>query len=183
MPYFNRLTDIVTCNLTAILDGAADPAAVLTEVISEIREGIAGAERCVSTAARNIARIESEIAEQRRSLTGWIDDAKQQLESGQEDKARQSLFRKREVADLISALEEQLRAAAATRDHLTTTLHALQARLVDAQRRLANLQTRTRTTDPATEPVSAQVEAAPDDVRRQEIEAELDELRQSLRGR
>ena len=179
MPYFNRLTDIVTCNLTAILEESADPAAALAEVIGEIREGIAGAERCVVTAARNTSRIETEIAEQRQSLSGWIDDAKRQLESGQEDRARQSLFRKREVADLISALEEQRRAATATRDHLTTTLNALQARLVDAQRRLANLQSAPRSTSndaPA-------VDVVPDDFRCREVEAELDELRKALRDR
>lgn len=181
MPHFNRLTDIVTCNLTAILQDAADPAAVLTEVIAEIREGIAGAERCVATAARNTTRIEAEIDEQRQALAMWSGDARRQLEAGQEDKARQALFRKREVTDLISALEEQHRAAAATRDHLTTTLNALQARLVDAQRRLANLQSAARLS-PELEAASAPAEAEGDDLRCREVEAELDELRKSLRN-
>ena len=183
MPHFNRLTDIVTCNLTAILEGADDPAAVLNEVIGEIREGIAGAERCVTTAARNTSRIESEINEQRQALDGWINDARKQLESGQDDRARQSLFRKREVADLISALEEQYRAAAATRDHLTTTLHALQARLVDAQRRLGDLKKTPRAAAQAGGEDTPVTEVAPDDLRCREIETELEELRKSMRNR
>jgi phage shock protein A len=183
MPHFNRLTDIVTCNLTAILEDAADPAVVLNEVIGEIREGIAGAERCVTTASRNASRIESEINEQRQALDGWIGEARKQLESGQDDRARQSLFRKREVADLISALEEQHRAATATRDHLTTTLNALQARLVDAQRRLGDLHAVPRAAAQIEDADSPAIEAATDDLRRREIETELEELRKSMRGR
>lgn len=182
MPYFSRLTDIVTCNLTALLDEAADPAAALAEIISEIKEGIAGAERCVATASRNAARIESEIAEQRQSLSAWTDEARNQLAAGEEDRARQSLFRKREVADLISALEEQHRAAGATKDHLTTTLNALQARLVDAQRRLANLHVASRN-DQAPSAAAPLPESAPDDSRTREIEAELEELRRTVHGR
>lgn len=183
MPYFNRLTDIVTCNLTAILDGSSDPEAALTEIIQEMKEGIAGAERCVATATRNMTRLEAEISEQRMELAGWMESARKQLEAGEEDRARQSLFRKREVADLIIALEEQHRAAAATRDHLQTTLNALQARLVDAQRRLSNLHA------PASPPASRAAEktATPellsDDPRRKEVEDELNELRQLLRPR
>lgn len=182
MAFFNRLTDIVTCNLTTILADAADPAAALSEIVREIREGIAGAERCVATASRNMTRVESEIAEQKLELVRWGDDARRHLEAGHDDQARQSLFRKREVADLMAALEEQHRAATATRDHLLTTLNALQARLVDAQRRLANLQT----------PVAAKQmphgvpEQSPDygtdENRRNQVERELEELRKSLSG-
>ena len=180
MPHFNRLTDIVTCNLTALLDGVADPAAVLTEIISEMKEGIAGADRCVTTAARNMKRIESEIAEQKQELARWMDEARQQLEAGEDDRARQSLFRKREVADLITALDEQHRAATATRDHLLTTLNALQARLVDAQRRLTQLHTPGPSTA-VTSPSLADTDLPSTDDRRQAVEAELEELRQAMR--
>ena len=40
-----------------------------------------------------------------------------------------------EVENLIAGLEQQQHAAVSTRDHLKTTLHALEARLSDAQRR------------------------------------------------
>jgi phage shock protein A len=87
------------------------------------------------------------------------------------------------VADLISALEEQYRAAAATRDHLTTTLHALQARLVDAQRRLGDLKKTPRAAAQAGGEDTPVTEVAPDDLRCREIETELEELRKSMRNR
>ncbi len=180
MPHFNRLTDIVTCNLTALLDGVADPGAVLSEIIGEMKEGIAGAERCVATAARNMARIESEIIEQKQELERWMDAARVQLESGEEDRARQSLFRKREVADLITALDEQHQAATATRDHLQTTLNALQARLIDAQRRLGQQQA-SGPPQAARTPSQSESEFPSTDSRRQAVEADLEELRRLLK--
>ena len=135
MPYFSRLTEIVTCNLTALLDGAVDREATLEEVIQEMREGITGAQRSVRTAGNNVARIECEISEQLIQTGEWMSKAREALEHDREDLARQALSRKKEVENLIAGLEQQLHAAVSTRDHLKTTLHALEARLSDAQRR------------------------------------------------
>ena len=35
MPHFSRLTDIITCNLTVILNESSDPAITLREIIDE----------------------------------------------------------------------------------------------------------------------------------------------------
>lgn len=59
MSYFSRLSDIVTCNLSALLVDSDDPVATLTEIINEMQQGISGARRSVSTARDNVARIES----------------------------------------------------------------------------------------------------------------------------
>jgi len=135
MPYFSRLTEIVTCNLTALLDGAEDREATLEEIIGEMQEGITGAKRSVRTAGNNVARIECEISEQLIQTGEWMSKARESLEQGRDDLARQALSRKKEVENLIAGLEQQLHAAVSTRDHLKTTLHALEARLADAQRR------------------------------------------------
>lgn len=135
MPYFSRLTEIVTCNLTALLDGAADRDATLEEIIGEMQEGISGAQRSVRTAGNNVIEVECEISEQLIQSGEWMSKARQALENNREDLARQALSRKKEVENLIAGLEQQLHAAVSTRDHLKITLHALEARLADAQRR------------------------------------------------
>ena len=135
MPYFSRLTEIVTCNLTALLDGAEDRQATLEEIIKEIHEGNTGAKRSVRTAESNVTRIECEISEQLIQSGEWITKARDFLSKDREDLARNALSRKKEVENLIAGLEQQLSAAVSTRDHLKTTLHALEARLADAQRR------------------------------------------------
>ncbi len=135
MPYFSRLTEIVTCNLTALLDGAVDREATLEEIIGEMQEGISGAQRSVRTAGNKVAEIECQLSEQLIQGGECMSRARQALENDREDLARQALSQKKEVENLIAGLEQQLHAAVSTRDHLKTTLHALEARLADAQRR------------------------------------------------
>ena len=175
MPYFSRLTEIVTCNLTSLLDGAVDRDAALEEIIREMQEGISGAQRSVRTAGNNVAKVECEISEQLIQTGEWMSKARQALENDREDLARQALSRKKEVENLIAGLEQQLHAAVSTRDHLKTTLHALEARLSDAQRR--------RTSVPADAPTMVYSEETILVASHENgVEEELDALRRELRG-
>ena len=175
MPYFSRLTEIVTCNLTALLDGAEDRQATLEEIIKEIQDGVTGAKRSVRTAENNVTRIECEISEQLIQSGEWMTKARDFLEKDREDLARNALSRKKEVENLIAGLEQQLNAAVSTRDHLKTTLHALEARLADAQRR--------RTTAPAGETeLPYREETILIASHTESIEAELAALRREVRG-
>ncbi|QDT57417.1 Phage shock protein A [Caulifigura coniformis] len=139
MPYFSRLTDIVTCNLTLLLKESENPQEALEQIIREMKDGVAGAHRSAATAARNLEKIEAEIAEQKSQIDGWMTRAKAHLERNDENQARLALMRKKEVEALIAGLEQQRGAAAATCRHLQTTQAALEARLHDAERRRAGL--------------------------------------------
>ena len=179
MPYFSRLTDIVTCNLTVLLQHSDDPSSALNEIILEMREGLAGADRSTRTAVANIQRLETELAEQRAQVDVWTELAKTRLGAGDENGARQALLRKRELEDLIAALEDQLRAAVATHDHLRKTFHALQARLSDAQRRLAAVENGESAAETSDEAAALPIDDSNDDVI-QAIESELEGLRREL---
>lgn len=181
MTYFSRLTDIVTCNLSSILADAEDPQAALQEIIFEMKEGVAGAERSVNTANMQVSRIEIEIGEQRTNVDAWMKSAQDALANQNEALARQSLERKHEVEDLIAGLEQQLEAAISTRDHLRTMLNALQARMADAIRR-------GRQADLDAESSTAIMEeseptALSSDDRQSRIEAELNALRKQMESR
>ncbi len=63
-----------------------------------------------------------------------------------------ALLRKREVGDLVAGLEQQLTASLATRDHLQTTLRAIEARRAEAQRLATQLRTGAPIPPPKTPP-------------------------------
>lgn len=174
MPYFSRLTDIVTCNLSALLEECEDPAVVLRDVIHEMQEGLAAAERSVRTSRANEERIRNEIKEHETEASRWLKLAKDSIQSGSDAEARNALMRKREVEDLIKGLDQQLASAEGTREHLTTTWHALTARMSDAQRRLAEL-----TGEPAPAEPTLPPELIDDEITR-EIDAELDALKSEI---
>ncbi|MEW4486845.1 PspA/IM30 family protein [Thalassoglobus sp. JC818] len=182
MPYFSRLTDIVTCNLTSILEHADDKEAVLKEIIFEMTEGLAGAERSVGTASTNVSRLEVEIGEQRQQAEQWVLEAQNALASGNENQARSALERKHEVEDLIAGLEQQLAAAVSTRDHLKTILNALQARLADGRRRLRSLDSETQEADVASS-TGADPETPAVAEKKSKVDAELEALRKQMQAK
>lgn len=173
MPFFSRLTDIVTCNLSSLLSRSEDPEAALEEIIREMQEGLAGAQRCTRTACDNVGRLETEIGSQHQEAQRWLTEAREALSRGAEEQARSLLLRKHEVEDLIAGLEQQLHAAISTRDHLRTTQHALEARLAEARRRRCAAEHAETRSDAA-------VEEQADRVSR--VDAELAELRRQLEG-
>lgn len=139
MTYFSRLTDIVTCNLSQLLDQAEDPRRAIVEIIREMQEGVRGAQRSADTASASEQRLREEIESHQSQVELWTGKAKEQLQSGSENDARQSLLRKREVEDLIAGLSQQHKAAIAMQTHLATMQRALQARLSEALRRQESL--------------------------------------------
>ncbi len=139
MSYFSRLTDIVTCNLTHLLEQAEDPQAAILEIIQEMQEGLTGAQRSVNTARHSEDHLREQIDSHRSQIDVWMTKVKEQLQAGADADARQSLLRKREVEDLIAGLAQQHDAAIKYREHLSTMQKALEARLAEAIRRRESL--------------------------------------------
>lgn len=179
MSYFSRLTDIVTCNLSKLLAEAKDPKTAIAEIITEMREGLSGAQRSVNTAAASGDRLKKEIDEHRMQVQMWTDKAKEQLLGGAESDARQCLLRKREVEDLIAGLAQQHKAAIATQEHLVTMQRALEARLLDALRRQTELGGPIESA-PSNVPDYLSEPRASGDARHREVDAELEALKQQL---
>ena len=182
MSYFSRLSDIVSCKLDDLLTEAGDPAAAMARIVSEIEEGLAGARRSVAAAASAEQRLQGELADRGTQVTYWGDKARAELAAGHEESARQALFRKRESDDLLAGLRQQLAAATSTREHLSTTLRAIEARLAEARRRQDDLIATgklVRTGMPLEiGPVS--VSTPYDRSRMEQVEADLEALRREL---
>ena len=176
MTYFSRLTDIVTCSLTDLLKEADDPVVAIDEILLEMEEGLAGARRSVNTAAKNAERLRGEVEAHRSQAATWMESAKQAVSGGREDEARIALTRKQELEDVAAGLEQEYAAAVATREHLETTLRALQGRLSDARRKRADLTGDTAPPEPSS-PYAAQETA---DNRSRSVEDELAALKREL---
>ena len=108
MPHFSRLTDIITCSLTEILEEAEDQQQTLREVLDEMEEGLASARRVARTSAANRDRLQKEIEAHTAQVGGWVEKAKSSLRAGDETGARMALTRKVEVEDLIEGLKPEL---------------------------------------------------------------------------
>ncbi len=185
MSFFSRLSDIVSIKLEDLIAEQVDPAAAMTRIVSEIEEGLAGAKRSVAAAGASEERLKAELEERRKQAAWWGNKAREELASEHEEAARQALMRKRETEDLRAGLEQQLAAATSTREHLSTTMRAIEARLAEARRRQFELEN-SAAAPPTRKSASAQAESAAayvgDRARAAQIEADLEALRREIRG-
>ena len=183
MPYFSRLTDIVTCNLTGLLESESDPIAAIGGIIAEMNDGVNGANRSLATALRNEQRIQSELDDHDAQAEVWTQRAKDSLVGGDEDDARDALMRKGEHLDLVAVLSREHREAVGTVEHLRTTLRALEARLADARRKQAELTSDAAVADTPAAGRTANpsvADASSARARSSQIEAELAALKKQL---
>ena len=139
MPHFSRLTDIVTCSLTEILDESDDPQLTLREVIEEMEEGLTSARRVARTSAANRDRLQLDIDGHTTQMAEWIDKAKAELTAGNESAAREALTRKVEIEDLVDGLKPELEASESNYNNMLRIQKALEARHAEAIRRLSEL--------------------------------------------
>ncbi len=180
MSYFSRLTDIVTCNLSALLAEAEDPRAAIEQVLREMDEGLAGARRSVATATNNEDRLSAEIQEHQFQAGEWATKARDSLLEQREADARLCLLRKREVEDLVAGLQQQHQSAVATREHLSTMQRALEARMAEALRKRAALCGEDVAIDSRPAAVADASSFGVD--RHSQVDAELEALKRELSG-
>lgn len=183
MSFFSRLSDIVSCKLDDLIAEQLDPPAAMARIVSEIEEGLAGARRSVAAAGKSEERLKAELEERRGQAAWWGDKAREELSQDHEDAARQALMRKKETEDLEAGIEQQLAAACSTREHLSTTMRAIEARLAEAQRRQQELQfpQHRPPEQPAGSPRGSSPPPTVDRTRAAQIEAELEALRRELK--
>jgi len=186
MSFFSRLSDIVSCRLDDLIAEQAEPGAAIARIIAEIEEGLGGAKRSVTAAGKSEERLQAELEERRQQAQSWANVARQELAAGHDDAARQALSRKREIEDLQAGIEQQLAAATSTREHLSTTMRAIEARLAEARRRQHEMQSPEFTPAQVSKAKAAAPQAtstAPtiDRTRAAQIEAELEALRRELK--
>ncbi|MCY2968343.1 MAG: PspA/IM30 family protein [Planctomycetota bacterium] len=134
MTYYGRLSDIVSYRIDDLLEQSPDRTTAIARIIAEIEEGLAGAKRSVGGAEKSLEKLRAELAERQAQAEDWGQIARKELTAGNEEAARQALFRKRETADLAAGIEQQVAAAVSTHSHLTTILRAVEARLAEARR-------------------------------------------------
>lgn len=174
MPFFSRLTDIVTCCLTEMLAEAEDPRLMLEEIIREMEEGLAGAQRSVQTSQRSEERLRQELQESQEQVQHWEKQALADLKGGDENSARMALYRKKEAQDLTAGLRQQVQVAVSTSESLMTTYRALEARLAEARRRLDQLGGNVGNSN------TDALEATARQLRGREVEDELAELKRRM---
>jgi phage shock protein A len=147
MGLFQRISDIITANLSDYADRFEDPEKMLRQAIREMEQSIAEATRETAKILANEKLLAKQLAEHKRQADEWGRKAENAVSSGDDGLARKALSRKQEHRKLADAIEVEYKAAQDTARTLKVQLEGMQAKLQEANRNLATLSARMRAAD------------------------------------
>jgi len=147
MGVFQRISDIISANLNELTEQFEDPERMLGQAIREMEDSIAEVTQQTARAMANQKMLTRELNRNKAQADVWQGRAEKAVRSGDDDMARKALARKREHANVVQALEDQLDSAGEATETLKRQLAGMKAKLAEAKRNLATLSARKRAAD------------------------------------
>jgi len=141
---FKRINDVVTANISDLIDRVEDPEKMIKQIIREMEENLGRAKDGVVDAIASEKKLQQDVDSHRSSSAEWQEKARTALQSGDEELARSALVRKQEHDKVLKSLEPALRSARNTSAALKEQLRTLEAKLDEAKRKRSSLVARQR---------------------------------------
>ena len=141
---FARISDVITANISDLIDRVEDPEKMIKQIIREMEENIGRAKEGVVDAIASEKTLQQNVDRHRREAKTWQENARTALKDGKEDLAHQALVRKNEHDTILKSLEPALESAQGTSASLKAQITALEAKLDEAKRKRGALVARQR---------------------------------------
>lgn len=106
MGVFNRVKEIVTANINALLDKAEDPSKMLRLMIQEMEDTIIDLKSSCAAQLAEKKTVSRQLTEADNKTAQWTDRAKLALEKDREDLAKEALIEKRNWSEKKVTLEK-----------------------------------------------------------------------------
>jgi phage shock protein A len=141
---FARISDVLSANISDLIDRVEDPEKMIKQIIREMEENIGRAKEGVVDAIASEKTLQQNVDRHRREAKTWQENARTALKDGKEDLAHQALVRKNEHDTILKSLEPALESAQGTSASLKAQIKALEAKLDEAKRKRGALVARQR---------------------------------------
>jgi phage shock protein A len=141
---FKRINEVITANISDLIDRVEDPEKMIKQIIREMEENIARAKDDVVDAIASEKTLLQDVEKHRDASAQWQQKARTALKEGNEELARTALVRKNEHDKILESLEPALESAINTSASLKSQLKALEAKLDEAKRKRSSLVARQR---------------------------------------
>jgi phage shock protein A len=108
MGIFTRFRDIVSSNISAMLDRAEDPEKLIKLMIREMEDTLVEIKASCAGVMANSKKVQRQLDEVRSRSGYWEGKAALAVSKGRDDLAREALVEKRRFADRAHSLEQEL---------------------------------------------------------------------------
>ncbi|MBN2311873.1 MAG: phage shock protein PspA [Candidatus Hydrogenedentes bacterium] len=107
MGIFSRVRDIISSNISAMLDKAEDPEKLIKLMIREMEDTLVEIKASCAGAMATKKKIGRDLEQARSLAKEWADRAQLAVDKGREDLAREALLEKRRHTERSEALENE----------------------------------------------------------------------------
>jgi phage shock protein A len=108
MGIFTRFRDIISSNISAMLDKAEDPEKLVSLMIREMEDTLVEIKAsCAGVMASN-KRVHRQMMDAQAQATNWEQKAALAVTKGRDDLAREALVEKRRYSERVGSLEQEL---------------------------------------------------------------------------
>lgn len=141
---FKRINDVITANITDLIDRVEDPEKMIKQIIREMEDNISDAKVGVVDAIASEKTLRQDVERHREQSEEWQQKARAALKEGNETLARTALMRKQAHDQILASLEPALTSAINSSASLKAQLKALETKLDEAKRKRSSLVARQR---------------------------------------
>ena len=146
MSIFNRLSDIINSNISALLDKAENPEKMIRMVIQEMEETLVEVRSGTAKVIAEKKTLTRRAEQLKKQALDWESKAELALSKDREDLAKAALLEKSNINSSVEITETDLQKLGETLDKLTTEIEQLQSKLNDARARQKTMVMRTKAT-------------------------------------
>ncbi len=129
MGVFNRLRDIISSNINAMLDRAEDPQKLIRLMIVEMEDTLAEVKAACAGAMAQRARMQRELDAVRARVAAWGEKAQLAVDKAREDLAREALRARREFRVREVEVDQELAAQQALVEQYHADIAQLEQKL------------------------------------------------------
>jgi len=133
MSVLNRIRDLVSANLNAMIDRAEDPEMMVNEYLRQLNENLYEAKTHVAAAMADETKLHNKMVQHQAEADQWQLRAEAALKAGEEDLARQALARKLQSQKLADSYRQQYEEQDRQVEELQDALVQLEARIAEAR--------------------------------------------------
>jgi len=135
MSILGRIQTIISANINALLDGAEDPEKLINQTLIEMQESLREAKVTVARAIRDKNLLEQKYNDTVKQVEYWEKKAMLAVEKGDDALAKEALTKKKEEANLVSELKNQLETMTKQVDAIKSSCEALESKMEEAKRK------------------------------------------------
>ena len=142
MGIFSRTMDILSANMSELLDRAEDPAKTIRIMILEMEETLVEVR---ASAARNIAdqkELRRHLAKLEALQADWTDKAELALSKDREDLAKAALIERNKAGDMAGQLRSELEVLQQSLGAADADIAKLEAKIAEARGRQSSISAR-----------------------------------------